>query len=153
MNHWFVQGWRNLNWLLLMHWAFTNSALDCPGMAEGRIQVMELLRSGDCRRMTLTQVRYSYDILHSFVEWMGKDDSGESHFSHTKFTFSGNRDLLGEQYTPSHDNWLWEIYNCLLMQDEFVNSLSDYKLPFRWKLWSSIFKMESTLFQGPANAS
>jgi len=39
-------------------------------MAEGRIQVMELLRSGDCRRMTLTQ-------------------------------------------------------------DEFVNSLSDYKLPFR----------------------
>ena len=32
----------------------------CSGMAGSRIQVMELLRSGDCRRMTLTQVIFFF---------------------------------------------------------------------------------------------
>ena len=32
-------------------------------------------------------------------------------------------------------SWIKRLCNCLLMQDEFINSLSDYKLPFRCKLW------------------
>ena len=35
----------------------------CSGMAGSRIQVMELLRSGDCRRMTLTQVIFFFLFL------------------------------------------------------------------------------------------
>ena len=32
-------------------------------------------------------------------------------------------------------SWIERLCNCLLMQDEFINSLSDYKLPFRCNLW------------------